>query len=72
MMILGSHELTGKMETLKQPFCVLQKTKGNEWNNNNNTGTIAYTVQGVVTQKILFNQYPKVIMRAATAKTTGQ
>jgi hypothetical protein len=77
-MILGSHELVGTMETLKQPFVVLQKvyetdevTKHvssdmNHLSNDkdNNQASVSYNVQGVVTRKILFNKYPKVIMRS--------
>jgi hypothetical protein len=62
-MILGSHELTGKSETLKQPFCVLQKIT-DELHPNNNNAAVSYKVKGIVTRMILFNQYPKVIMRA--------
>ncbi len=53
-MIIGSHELTGKgVETLAKPFCVLQKSDDGS----------SYHVKGVVTRKVLLNQYPKVIMR---------
>ena len=50
-MIIGSHALQGKLEELKQPYCILQKEDGE------------YRVRGVVSKKILFNQYPKTIMR---------
>ena len=55
-MILGRHELKGSVEKLKQPYCILQKQRDEE-------DAAQYQVVGVVTQKILFNQYPKTIMR---------
>ena len=55
-MILGTHELQGKIESLKQPFCVLEKEASLE------DGT-SYRVGGIVTQKLLFDKYPKVILR---------
>jgi hypothetical protein len=84
-MILGTHELVGSMETLKQPFCVLRKvvsdaarlacirqddehaivpTDSNEVFMS--SSATSYQIQGVVTRKILFNKYPKVIMRAVS------
>lgn len=54
-MILGTHELKGKVEKLKQPFCILEKQSDEE--------NASYEVTGVVKQKLLFNQYPKIIMR---------
>lgn len=56
IMILGTHELQGKVETLKHPFCVLQK----ESSLSNGT---SYRVNGIVTRKLLFDKYPKVILR---------
>lgn len=60
-MVLGTHELKGKVEKLKQPFCILEKksTSGSD----DGTGAESYEVTGVVKQKLLFNQYPKIIMR---------
>jgi hypothetical protein len=55
VMILGSHQLKGKVETLKEPFCILEKEYIDE--------ILHYKVVGVVTEKLLFNQYPKIIMR---------
>jgi hypothetical protein len=53
-MILGSHELTGNaVEKLAKPFCVLQRSDDGK----------SYHVKGVVTRKVLLNQYPKIIMR---------
>ena len=56
-MILGTHELEGKIQTLKQPFCVLEKESSSS------QGGTSYRVGGVITQKILFDRYPKVILR---------
>jgi hypothetical protein len=54
VMILGSHELTGNaVEKLAKPFCVLQRSDDGK----------SYHVKGVVTRKVLLNQYPKIIMR---------
>lgn len=55
IMVLGSHELKGEVLTLKEPFCVMKKRKRDD--------KVDYKVAGVVTKKILFNQYPKSIMR---------
>lgn len=54
-MILGSHELKGEVLTLKEPFCVMNKRKRGE--------EVDYTVVGVVAKKLLFDRYPKTIMR---------
>jgi len=51
-MIIGTHELRGAVEELSQPFCVLQKSSEKE-----------YKISGLVSRKIVFNQYPKTIMR---------
>ncbi|GKY95939.1 hypothetical protein MPSEU_000554500 [Mayamaea pseudoterrestris] len=86
VMILGSHELIGTVETLKQPFCVLRKEvveplTDNEFamseetpanadatntsaSSSDSSRSVSYVVQGVVTRKLLFNKYPKVIMRS--------
>ena len=58
VMILGTHELQGKIESLKQPFCVLEKEEGAV-----DGGGTSYRVGGIVTQKLLFDKYPKVILR---------
>lgn len=56
-MVMGSHRLKGKVETLKQPFCVLRKDVDSD------NDTTSYQVTGIITKKLLFNQYPKTIMR---------
>ena len=60
VMICGTHELRGRVETLKQPFCVLQKQQTTTTTSNS---AVSYSIQGVVTRKLLFNRYPKTIMR---------
>lgn len=65
-MILGTHELQGKVESLKQPFCVLEKDDGGTSSTSNGagtTGTTCYRVKGIVTSKLLFDKYPKVILK---------
>ena len=54
-MVLGSHELKGEVVNLKESFCVMKKRKRDN--------TVDYKVVGVVTKKLLFNQYPKSIIR---------
>lgn len=56
IMILGTHELKGEVVMLKEPFCVMNKRKRDE-------EEVDYTVVGVVTKKLLFDRYPKTIMR---------
>jgi Ctf8 len=58
-MILGSHEMKGNLQTLKEPFCVLEK----QTNSNEEGEETQYRVAGIVTQKVLFNNYPKTIMK---------
>jgi len=55
VMTVGSHEMKGNVEVLKQPFAIMKKHK-----QDNNT---EYEVVGVITKKFLFDQYPKSIMR---------
>ena len=55
-MILGTHELQGKMESLKRPFCILQKEE-------EGGGNTSYRISGIVTRKLLFDKYPKVVLR---------
>ena len=57
MMTLGSHQLKGKIEKLKEPFSVMEK----EYDENQSLK--AYKIIGTVHEKFIFNQYPKVIMR---------
>ena len=91
-MVIGSHELTGVCETLKQPFCILKKKNAiktqtrisslqqncdsstsspkrqkmlhdtNNTNTNSKSST-CYEIAGVITKRILFDSYPKSILR---------
>jgi len=74
IMVLGSHELRGTLEHLKQPFCVFEKHGGEKHDNeadmrtedgenHNETDNLVYNVVGIVTKKLLFNNYPKTIMK---------
>lgn len=60
-MILGSHELKGTIEELKQPFCVFEKER--DCSEGEESSDVQYRVAGVVTKKVLFNNYPKTIMK---------
>ena len=61
VMIIGTHELRGTVEDLAQPFCVLQK--GLASNNDTDDNSKEYRITGLVNRKIVFNRYPKTIMR---------
>jgi hypothetical protein len=56
-MILGSHQLKGKIETLKENFFVMEKQY------DETERLESYRVAGIIKTKYMFNQYPKVIMR---------
>jgi hypothetical protein len=57
-MILGSHQLKGKIENLKENFFVMEKQYDEKTER-----LESYRVVGVIKTKYMFNQYPKVIMR---------
>ena len=61
IMTLGTHEIKGKIEMLKNPFAILKKETGSEAMS---TSEVTYAVSGMVKKKLLFNQYPKTIMRS--------
>ena len=85
VMTVGSHELRGKIEVLKQPFVVLRKRKrrsegaagagcgspdslserhrGAKSNDADDTAGFSLEMAGVVSKKMLFDRYPKSIMR---------
>lgn len=74
-MILGSHQLKGKVKKLKDPFCLMEKryTNGTTDDGNNNNSNVglsssskqieSYQIIGIVKEKFLFETYPKAIMR---------
>ena len=77
-MIVASHELKGKVETLKQPFVVMRPCKRlrnedgcselmsnnhQQQSNDNKKRKSGYEIAGIVRTKILFDKYPKSIMR---------
>ena len=87
-MTLGSHELKGRVEDLKQPFVVMKKRKRDDDGSGGGGGNgggdggdgssemdidspasapssaaVSYEVAGVVKKKMMFDNYPKSIMR---------
>jgi hypothetical protein len=63
-MIIGSHELKGNIQTLAHPLVLLrQGSKLEDDEMGNNKRELSYVIAGVVKKKILFNSYPKIIMR---------
>jgi len=77
-LIIGNHELKGSSIKLKEPFAVLRKRKSNQITNdinenNGDGGTVETTlnkhsgvqleVVGCVKKKLMFDSYPKSIMR---------
>ena len=65
VIILGSHELQGTVQNLKQPFCVFEKLRGESAGATpvENEPDLRYKVAGLITKKLLFNNYPKTIMK---------
>ena len=59
-MILGSHQVTGQVEKLEDHFCLMEK----KYNDDVTPKQIeSYQIIGIVKEKFLFKNYPKVIMR---------
>uniref|UniRef100_A0A7S2N178 Uncharacterized protein n=1 Tax=Helicotheca tamesis TaxID=374047 RepID=A0A7S2N178_9STRA len=65
MMTIGSHELKGKIVNLKQPFVIMKKNKATKRKRceDCDSSNVNFEVAGVITKKMLFDQYPKTIMR---------
>lgn len=74
--IIGHHELKGTSVDLKEPFAVLRKRKFSNTSNDKEVSTkeekllkrhgdakVQYEVAGIVQKKLMFDQYPKSIMR---------
>mmetsp|Transcript_3494 Transcript_3494/g.6380 ORF Transcript_3494/g.6380 Transcript_3494/m.6380 type:complete len:146 (-) Transcript_3494:238-675(-) len=72
--IIGNHQLKGTAITLKEPFAVLRKRKASQITKNGDSeGTseaklkshcgVQLDVVGVVKRKLMFDKYPKSIMR---------
>jgi Ctf8 len=61
ILIVGTHELQGVIQELAEPFVCLQATCSAA--SNAQHATNKYTVTGVVRRKLLFNQYPKTLLR---------
>jgi chromosome transmission fidelity protein 8 len=55
-MIIGGHELKGKVVKLDKPFAILKKRR-------NDKGGTFYEIMGLITTKLLFDEYPRSIMR---------
>jgi hypothetical protein len=75
IMIIGSHELKGVCQTLARPFVMLQPEPKNCDQKMKSTYvdqvieemtevSKGYSVAGIISKKILFNSYPKIIMRS--------
>jgi Ctf8 len=61
-LIIGSHELKGTIEHLKQPFCVFAKERG--CLGDGSDPDLQYRILGIVNKKLLFKNYPKSIIRS--------
>ena len=76
-LIIGNHELKGSEIKLKEPFAILRKRKSHKLSQINNDtdenasesrrlkshSGVQLEVVGVVKTKLMFDQYPKSIMR---------
>mmetsp|Transcript_31996 Transcript_31996/g.47111 ORF Transcript_31996/g.47111 Transcript_31996/m.47111 type:complete len:107 (-) Transcript_31996:115-435(-) len=72
-LIIGNHELKGTSIALKNPFAVLRKRKANQLSSADDGSDadskimkrsgVEYEVAGIVKKKLMFDKYPKSIMR---------
>lgn len=67
---IGNHELKGTLITLKNPFAVLRKRKATHLSTDDVSDSkimkqsgVQYEVAGIVKKKLMFDKYPKSIMR---------
>ncbi|KAG7358517.1 Ctf8-domain containing protein [Nitzschia inconspicua] len=56
---IGSHIVTGSVQPLKQPFCLMEKQY--RVDDDGHLSLHSYQIKGIIKQKYLFNSYPKVI-----------
>lgn len=56
---LGTHEIKGRIMSLKKPYMVIRKGIVSTDDSN----SMEYEIAGVVTKKVLFDDRPKTIMR---------
>ena len=62
-MTIASHELKGKVIELKEPFLVLRKRKRSSNEEEDKKGNVEFEITGMIKKKVLFDNYPKSIMR---------
>jgi len=62
-MIIGSHELKGNIQSLTHPLVLLRQGSKQNEDIRVDDKTRNYVIAGVIKKKILFNSYPKIIMR---------
>ena len=62
-MTIASHELKGKVIELKEPFLVLRKRKRSSNEEEDKKGNVEFEITGMIKKKVLFDKYPKSIMR---------
>ena len=55
--VVGTHEIKGKVVSLKRPFLVMRKGDKEAENS-------PIVIEGIIEEKFLFDSYPKTIMRA--------
>ncbi|GMI00553.1 hypothetical protein TrLO_g8319 [Triparma laevis f. longispina] len=58
-LLVGTHEIKGKIIKLKKPLLLVRKQKSEP----NSTTPLPVLAEGIITEKYLFNGYPKTIMR---------
>ena len=63
VIVVGTHEIRGKIEKLPKPFLVLRKGTANK-TDSGETGEAVVVIEGIIEEKFLFNSYPKTIMRS--------